>query len=343
MDNPVNQLYRPDAASVRAVLPSPAERAIVLLLFTVVALCLASAAWGAEDEVEDPEKRWIFGLSLTSGLTIQTQNGSFESAVSPDPRDLGLDDPDAGDDLVVSPNVGIRAELMSPGFEDLPLQPRAFVQIGALPTFAVSRDLAKVGAPSALELPFDFELPLEQIPLPIPFPETAIRGAGSRTQATVDTGVYMANVGVAMSSHFRGRRLRFKPSIGWINFTTDVRGQVLRGFKLRQFGGVRFVELENDASLNMNGIGPGFELEMELMRRGSIQPALYVDGQVYRIVGDRTVAFSDALTVEGGSLQPELGTATYRADWDFEAEPWMYRLGIGFRFKWVGRLDWPGF
>ena len=57
--------------------------------------------------------------------------------------------------------------------------------------------------------------------------------------------------------------------------------------------------------------------------------------RLYRILGDRDVELSDR-----GSYPVEIGDplppADARARWSYEVDEWIYRVGLGIRFQWLG-------
>ena len=91
--------------------------------------------------------------------------------------------------------------------------------------------------------------------------------------------------------------------------------------------------------------------------------SLYLGLYAYRVLGNRSLSFEDALLYLPGppkfagacpSSNPAVvcggpdgvggivgggdnGIADgYSASWEYEANPWIFRTGIGFRFHWVG-------
>ena len=137
---------------------------------------------------------------------------------------------------------------------------------------------------------------------------------------------------------------------------------------------IRFIELYDSATPTYNAIGPGLELEMEVHQAGPVQASLFLDAHGYRVMGDRKVKLSGSTSTNctTGSVpiaappgQPiqelqqrflctltsplpgPIGTTVlpnqfgasegvYSADWSFEVDPWLYRVGLGLRFRWTG-------
>jgi hypothetical protein len=208
------------------------------------------------------------------------------------------------------------------------------------------------------------------------YTEEAITGAGSKVSATVGRDVFGAAIGVALPFEAFGRKLMLKPSFGWIRYTVDVSANQLRAIKvpldaspvtptLRPLPVVRFVELNGSAAPAFNAIGPGLELEMEVHQSGPIGASLFLDAHGYRVLGSRKVKLSDTqsrscatdpvpIVAPPGQpvtestqrflcnlaaprfnqFGPEDGV--YSADWAFKVDPWLYRVGLGLRFRWIG-------
>ncbi len=324
-------------------------------LFAGAALLAAASTWPspASAQAVEPggavraagEDRWVPALGLTSGVTFQQQDASVSSRNVT--TGAPLRPPDSDSEWAVSPYVGGGLQLMTPTLP-LPGRPRFFAGGEILPTFAASRDIAKEGDPSALKLPFIDQDGDGQTD-PEEFPESAIGGVGSRTTAEIKTLVWGASAGIAFPFEVRGRHLRVKPSVGWIRYKIDIDGQVVSTAKevpptpnpspdpmnpVPPFDpDIREINLSGSDSLTLDGIGPGLEVEMDAFRWGEFGVSLYLDSHAYRVLGKRSVGFSTAQSY------PQLGVlppATYSANWSFEADPWMYRAGVGVRFHWVG-------
>jgi hypothetical protein len=180
---------------------------------------------------------------------------------------------------------------------------------------------------------------------PDTYTEEAIGGKGSRTTSQFDTLAWTADVGVAIPFKLAGRRILVKPSAGWTQFGMDVDGRVVAAIKDDHIPGtpnppnffgpnIREVFLKDKDSQRFDAIGPGLEIELDAGRHGPIAVAVYVSGHGYRILGDRDVKLSDEQFFDGSDGQP---ADTYRANWSFQTDKWIYRAGIGVRFHWLGR------
>jgi hypothetical protein len=266
---------------------------------------------------------------------------------------------DSGSEMAVSPYVGGVLQVMSPTLDLFPGRPRVFATGEAMALFAPDRDIATEGNPSQVGYPTGLN-PDNRALAATP----ALTGRGSKTTASVQTLGLSASLGLAFPFDIFGRRLWLKPSAGWYRYKVDVEGVVVGGFKKRcptsiaqpECGPFRpernFREIQLGASdtLTLNGVGPGIEFELETGRFGPIGSSLYLGGYAYRVLGNRSVQLSDsvlyvptpapdtpvldAVGSEGFAITSE--PDIYGATWSYEARPWIYRTGIGFRFHWVG-------
>ena len=201
------------------------------------------------------------------------------------------------------------------------------------------------------------------------FPESGISGQGSRTTAEITRDFFGAAVGVAVPFELAGRKLMIKPSVGWVRYTVDVEGVVQRAIKdpfvttvsspnERQMPFWRLVNLQDSSREHFNAIGPGLEVEMQVHQVGPIDTTLYIDAHGYRVLGDRKVDLSDSTTLNCSNgtdfrlksqsdaaaanllcrvvFGGQTGEDSYSARWSFKVDPWLYRIGLGLRFRWVG-------
>jgi len=344
-----------------------------IAIWGALGVWLAAPAVAQDAAVRPGEDRWIPGLGITGGITFQQQDSSVASScavggagatgipacsggVPPGPGVLRPSDDDT--DWAVSPYVGVDAQLMTPALP-IPTRPRLFLRGEVLPTFAVTRSIANEGDATGLEPPvFGGTGRLQP---PINYPEPAVSGQGSKTDSTVETLAFGADVGVAFPFELRGRQLRIKPSFGWLRYEVKVDGTVHRAIKNDRPTGngavirdctflpdsvlptsvsCAGVALSGTQSQWFNGIGPGLELEMDAFRAGPIGASLFLNAHGYRILGEREVRFSESVNypnpVGGPPAANQIPADTYTANWSFEVHPWMYRAGVGIRFQWLG-------
>jgi hypothetical protein len=338
-------------------------------LLVLVTLTASAESDAPEAPVAERAPGWEPALAVTSGFIFQPQEADVSSTIDStgEPLRRAVDDTN----WATAPYVGIQAEIMTPEIESSS-GIRLFLNGEYLPTFAPDLDIAKEGDPREFELPSE-GVPQPPCGLFVggcncPFGfgcyfEEEILGVGSKTTATIQEDVLAAAVGVAVPVRLLGRKLMLKPSFGWIRYEVDVQGDVLRGIKIdvisptnpteRPVPIVRLVELHDSDSKFYNAIGPGLEVEMEVHQAGPIEATLFVDAHGYRVLGDRKVKLSDATTADcpPASVYPpqfaaqlaiicdtQYGAAPtpYSADWSFEVDPWLYRVGLGLRFRWTG-------
>ena len=100
--------------------------------------------------------------------------------------------------------------------------------------------------------------------------------------------------------------------------------------------GARILVAVSGPNVDRTGIGPGFEIEMDIRRVGPIGASLYLTGGGYYIYSDRKIAFSVDRTI---GPDPVGDPVTYHADFSFRVDPWLYRAGLGFRFAWLGNVE----
>jgi hypothetical protein len=183
-------------------------------------------------------------------------------------------------------------------------------------------------------------------------PTGSLVGAGSRTISETQTLGWGSVVGIAFPFEFLGRRLWVKPGAAWTRYTVDVVGIVEAGLKNdpagtpSEGGGwgseLRTISLKNSRSPTYDGIGPSLELEMDVGQFGPLGVSLFMGGAAYKILGDRSVSFSDSeyFPASAPSSPPTpprgLPEDTYTANWTFEVQPWLVRGAVGFRLHWYG-------
>lgn len=352
------------------------------LALLICSLCLVSSLPVAADDSQqqrDAERgRFLISVGITSGVLIAQQNGLINTTTNiltpiPPPNTCrnasftpgilcatpGPLGPDVdGSVNTVSPYVGVNLEVMTPALEFLPTKPRFFAAAEFLPTFAPEQTAALNGAATEFLLPDQANNT---------FSAASIGGQGSRLTATVMTSVVTADAGIAFEFEFKKQLMRFKPFAGWIRWGVVSEGRILTAFKndpvppnsfLPLFGeNIRFVTLTGNGSGFFNAVGPGFELEMEMAKRGPFRPVLYLMGAGYRTVGtnwfeyqsgttitDNFYAYPDFVGQPGGCLPAPgcpgspgpVASAEYATKWTFQVDDWSYRAGVGFRLRWVG-------
>jgi hypothetical protein len=315
---------------------------------------------------QDTENRWVASLAVTSGVLLQGQDGSINSCLFANPANATGECPAPGStplrpstsdhDLAIVAFVGGNLELMSPALP-IPTRPRLFVSGEFLPIFSADRDVAGEGDPGCVRGPEpsdDNVCASDQDPnnpRSSPYGEQDARGVGSRVTTTYDTLSFGANVGVAFPARAGERRLRIKPSVGWLSYKAELTG-VLTDATCRalppppagatqctnaangSMGALRETSLGGRDSRRFHGVGPGLDVEMDTGRFGPLGTSLYLGGRAYRTFGNRTLEVQTMEVYPMDGL-PLAGQAV-SGEWEVEMKPWIYRLGVGLRLQWLG-------
>ena len=307
-----------------------------------------------EEERRAESRRFAVGLSFTSGVLIAQQNATVRTQANvqsvPDPpaaygwpEGAFIQSPEPfGRDLdksllTVSPNFGATIDILTPALGFIPLKPRLVAVAEILPTFAGSVTVALDGAATRFLIQPASTSPRN-------YPASVIGGQGTRIDSQVMTTTLAASVGISFDTTYRGRLIRLRPGVGWIRWGLIAEGKVLAAYKGEpdplgsavlpppSFGqNFRFIQMGGRAAGFFNGVGPTIEIEMELQRRGSFRPSLYLTGGGFKTVGNNELNFSAKTSVDDA-----LGEADYEASWKLQVQDWNYRMGLGFRVRWVG-------
>jgi hypothetical protein len=307
--------------------------------------CFASADSSAERDAE--AKRWSFAIALASGFTIQDHIGHIESSAEVLSFTAGTKEPFPPRPIVdgvytaLNPYFGANLEVMAPEIGWLPGKPRFFGDFEIVSSFPSTGATALEGSATS------FKLPDKIAGNAVLWPQEAVTGTGSRLDATMSSLVLSAHIGVAFPTTIRGRLVRIKPTIGWIQYGVRLDGLTLDAYKDDPvpprlepplYGeNVRFIELSGTGVDRFNAIGPGLEIELEMKRRGLFgwgffRPSIFLVGNAYRNIGNQTIEADDTISVNDA-----LGEATYTTTWRLDVDDWIYRAGLGIRFRWVGK------
>jgi hypothetical protein len=313
-----------------------------LLLLAIVALLLVGAAPAAAQEAGD---RWIASVAAISGITFQDWEGDAESVVCrdctlPDPfgREEPLRAPVDGDDRDVTPMVGANFELMTPELP-LPGTPRVFLAGEIAGAFGTERKIAQDGEPGTVGSPAP-EGSQDQTP----FGDDVAIGQGSEVVATMQEIAYGAYLGVAFPIELYGRTLRIKPALAWIRYEVEIEGLIVDA-DCRELlnrtecnpnpplnGFLRETRLPASDTEAFDGLGPSLDIEMDTGRMGPLGTSIFLGARVYRMLGDQDVELRSGPIAFDDQLGQDEAAARYR----FEVDDWMYRIGIGLRFAWLG-------
>lgn len=300
-------------------------------------------------EARNVKDRWIPSLAIMGGANFQKQDGSIESLLlegDPPADPVPLREPDSGDEVVVAPFVGAALEILTPELP-VPTSPRIFLSGEILPTFASTYNLTAEGQPGCIRGP-EPGAPCaseETGDRTGAFGETGANGQGSRTSAEIDTLVYGASLGVAFPVEAWSRQVRIKPAVAWLSYEVEASGVVVnaacdprsRCTDTMPFPGVtlpgflREETLSASESQRFNSVGPGLDVEVDTGSFGPIGSSLFLGARAYRVLGDRTISFSDTETYDD-----QIGTDAAVARWEVEVAPWIYRAHVGLRLHWLG-------
>ena len=333
----------------------------LVVAYSVLAV-LTSGASSADDLFG---AGWVPSLAITSGASIQRQSGfQYSTAFDGETNTTTPLRPSKSDrDEAASAYVGGALELLTPALP-LPASPRFFAAGELLPTFAPERQVQD-GEPSRIRGPEpEAVIAVEETPTHhlnragtrgrgVPFGETEANGDGMRLRFQVEQLVYGAKAGVAFAFELRGRQLRLKPSVGWIHYEVEAKGQLVHpqcspttrctntyrtDGTLVQSGFLREVMLSADESKGFDGFGPGLDLEMDTGRFGPIGTSLFAGLHAYYIPGDREIEF-DASRAYDDQLSPSAAVDVTSGFWRLRVAPWFWRAGVGIRFHWLGSSD----
>ncbi len=278
----------------------------------------------------------VLGPPLTEGGCLnQTfgRTGSLCSTQRTNPTQILFPD-DAGSDTSVTPLVGATLELMTPSLFDRWLRPRLFVHGDGAAAFSFERNVAGVEGPDEFALPFGINIVPGSDPEAQRVEELSIVGQGSRARIQVRPFVVSAGAGVALTLQVFGRQVRIKPSFEYLHQELDLIGVVHRAVKLEEplvsstsLSDFRLISLTREERESYDGIGPGLELEFDTARLGPFLSSVYLMGRGYHMLGDLDTTLTQ--TNEFGE------TAT----WTFRPDRWVWRGGVGFRFRWLPEPD----
>lgn len=310
-----------------------------------IPVLLTAAPARAEDSGQQGAGLFVPSLFVRSGVTGQVWDATLRSETCrgctlPNANAAPLRPSESDDDFDVTPFVGGVLELMTPELSIFG-SPRLFVGGEFAGSFGIDRRIAREGDPSTVSSP----LPQENSPTG--YPEETALGQGSETIATFGDYIYGAHAGVAIPFELWGRALRIRTSVGWLRYEVDLEGIVTDAectpigttttecnpLNLQRPGGFqRAVTLTASTNQEFDGIGPGLDVEMDTGRFGPVGSSILIGVQFYRILGDRKVDFSSPAVTVSDSL----GTDQNQAHFGYEAHEWIYRLGVGIRFSWLG-------
>ena len=318
----------------------------LLVMFFILALAVANGRPAVAEEAtraaieltNDEIERWVPALSASLGMMMQRAELEFESSDLQLPFFLDPGNqrvvraPGSGRDLLFAPMARASVELMTPGLLHVPFlpaiavpgRPRLFVHADAAASFAQKYDLAKNGKIDKMTLPDRRNnQPVEDA--------SNITGQGSRGQAKIDTLVWSAGAGVALSFDIFERRVRIKPSFEWMREKVSVNGATHRAVKKIRITLVRedfrFIVLDASKSKVFNGIGAGLEIELESRRTGPFVLSTFMGARVHRFMGNLDIDLEDTKTNEYGNDE--------WSEFHYTHKRWSYQGFVGIRMRFV--------
>lgn len=273
----------------------------------IVLLCGTSSA---EPLVVDESRRWVPSLALTSGMLVGGARGEVASTVRPSAT---------GSKSIISPWLGGSLEIMTPAWEPLGGRTRFFVHGGLAGNLGFERDLAKEGNPDTFVAPT----------IPGFGDEALVRGQGSVTRAEPTDFQASAGIGFSITIDTEWRRIRVKPSFEYLVEEIEISGLVHRAISVDPaIPSFNFFAISGTEEKYFHGIGPGLEVEADIVRKGPFLLALTVSGGAYHTLGDRDVVISSTDA-----------TGAESATWRYRKDAWTYRGHVGLRFRWTPDVD----
>jgi len=313
-------------------------------LFTVLSSAPVVAGGGSGQDGAD---RWVPSVAVIGGVTFQDWNAGVESSICRGCMipNSSLEEPlrpgATGNDLDVTPFVGTTVELMTPEIP-IPGSPRFFFGAEITGAFGTDRKIAQNGEPGKIENPAP-----EGAQDSTGFGDDIALGQGSETLAKFEETTYGAYAGISFPFELYGRALRIRPAFAWIRYEVRIEGLIVDAECLPrlsftecnttppQNGFLRETRLGANRTVTFDGIGPSLDIEVDTGRLGPLGTSLFVGARFYRIVGGRKVKFDSGVETVDDVLGQDSAIGHFR----FEVDEWMYRIGVGLRFQWLGSKD----
>jgi hypothetical protein len=263
-------------------------------------------------------EQWVPGVAVVQGVFTEKWNVHGSSDVR---------NPFSGSSNVVSPLVGVSAELMTPSLSPHAGKPRFFVHGDVETIFDSEWSPAKEGSPGSVSFPI-----IDLNGDGIPDAESSVKsatGTGSVAQHETERLRLSAGLGVAFAFELLGRTVRVRPSVDYQWQRTEVRMLVSDAESLD--GGLlcpcRILELSSREMHTFHGVGPSLELELDAGRVGPFSISVFSGVQSYRVLGTRKVRVIASDTSDDG--KPASAEARFAKD------PWSFNGRVGLRFRWL--------
>ena len=274
--------------------------------------------------------------SRTTGVTTRNgdlcYSGAFDQPIGIRPYPKRIFRTEEGNDTSVAPMVGFTFELMTPSLLDRWLRPRVFAHGEFAASFGFERNLAGDGRPDTFSIPF---IPTGAVK---DRDEAAVDGQGTRTRLQLERWVYSGGAGIAFSTDLFSRRVRIKPSFEYLRQEIELIGVVHRALKLEDpallnnFESVRLIALTQTKMITLDGFGPGLELEADTARVGPFVTSVYMTGRGYYFFDNLEHTLTATTTDPDGC---DTAGNCESARWTYDIDPWAWRAGVGFRFRWL--------
>jgi hypothetical protein len=284
-------------------------RSIVIGIITI-GLVLLSSASAAESPATEESRMWVPSLALTSGMLVGVASAEVSSSVRPSANNT---------ESIVAPWLGGSLEIMTPAWEPLGRRTRFFVHGGLAGNVGFERNLAKEGDPGALIVPTGQAF----------LDERLVQGQGSVIRTEPTDFQASAGIGVSITIDTEWRRVRVKPSFEYLVEELEISGLVHRAVLVDPaIPPFNLFVISGSKERYFHSIGPGLEIEADVIRKGPVLLALTGSGGAYHVLGDRDVVISSADS-----------TGAESATWRYRRDAWTYRFQVGLRLRWAPRGD----
>lgn len=268
----------------------------------------------------EPGTSWTTSLGFL--LAVDSQEGDARASSS---ARGGL----AGDGVLLTPLVGLEAEIHTPPLLEKLGRPRLFLRGGVSRAFDVGRTIEKEGSPGPIDIPIidpdQDGNPDQRTPI------AAVGGRGTRFETEVQPWGFMAGLGLAFEIPIAkdpGRTVRLKPSIEYRRerFQASAFVGSAQSIDASELCPCRSANFAITEKQTLHAIGPGLELEMDTGRLRSTIVTLYGAFRAYHVIDGGSLDFSGDGRFDDATPISLEGR--------FEREPWSFRFGVGLRFRW---------
>jgi hypothetical protein len=273
--------------------------------------------------------RWVPSFALIGGLGAQRVQGSLgTSDVIGDPVTAPLPPnppqpivpgtPQTGRSRMMTPWVGISAELMTPSWTPLVGDPRLFGHADVGYALGPAYNLPNIGNPG----------PFATAPQVTSIVTAAITGQGGRTTMEVGGLWVTAGAGIAFTFEVKERAIRIKPSVEYLREELEISGLVRRAVappsgNSPNLSDFRAITLATDATRVYHGIGPGIDLELDTRRTGPFVLSVFLSAKAWNFPDNTEKTFTSV-----NEYGEQAVFSVLKNDWAFAG-------ALGLRFRWV--------